>query len=162
MLCSTHVKHSMKSMLPLNVSVVISGISGYVQLALCDCKGSALGRCAHVAALLLKWSDAAHDKGSMIKPSTSQPYTWNRGKKREKKPQRLHEAEYSSSKRKPPSELYMWDPRPENLRCVKDDDTKNLALVLQTDNNASMWVTLLSITYDESSWNNLILQFTEI
>ena len=46
---------------------------------------SALGRCAHVAALLLKLSDdAAHNKGSMIKPSTSQPCTWNRGKKHEK------------------------------------------------------------------------------
>ena len=53
-----------------------------------------------------------------------QPCTWNRGKKHEKKPQRLHEAEYSSTKRKPPSELYICDPRPENLRCVKDDDIK--------------------------------------
>ena len=66
-----------------------------------------------------------------------------------KTPQRLHEAEYSSSKRKPPSELYMWDPRPDNLRCAKDYDIKNLVVDLQTDNNPSMWVTLLSITYDD-------------
>ena len=26
----------------------------------------------------------------------------------------------TASKRKPPFELYIWDPRPENLRCVKD------------------------------------------
>ena len=90
-----HVQHFMKNMLPLNANVVISGISRYVKVAMCDCEASALGRCAHVAALLLKLSDAAHDKGSTIKPSTSQPYTWNRGKKREKKPQQLHEAEYS-------------------------------------------------------------------
>ena len=51
-----------------------------------DCKASALRRCAHVAALLLKLSDAVHDKGSTIKPSKSQPCTWNRGKKREKNP----------------------------------------------------------------------------
>ena len=94
-----HVQHSMKNMLPLNVNVVISDISGYVKVAMCDCKVSALGRCAHVAALLLKLSDAAHDKGSTIKPSTSQPCTWNRGKRHEKKPQQLHEAIYSSSKR---------------------------------------------------------------
>ena len=80
-----HVQHSMKNMLPLNVNVVISDISGYVKVAMCDCKASALGRCAHVAALLLKLSDAAYDKGSTIKPSTPQPCTWNRGKKREKK-----------------------------------------------------------------------------
>ena len=79
-----HVQHSMKNMLPLNINVVISEISGYVKVAMCDCKASALGRCAHVAALLLKLSDAAHDKGSTIKSSTSEPCTWNRGKKREK------------------------------------------------------------------------------
>ena len=84
-----------------------------------------------------------------------------------KKPQRLHEAEYSSSKRKPPSELYMWDPRPENLRCVKDDDIKNLVVDLQADNNPSMWVTLLSITYDDlkleqsdiTIYRNMAMQF---
>ena len=43
----------------------------------------------------------------------------------------------------------MWDPRPKNLRCVKDDDNKNLVEDLQTDNNPSMWVTLLPITYDD-------------
>ena len=49
-----HVQHSMKNMLPLNVNVVISDISGYVKVAMCDCKeANALGRCAHVAALLL-------------------------------------------------------------------------------------------------------------
>ena len=51
---------------------------------MCDCKASALERCAPVAALLLKLSDAVHDEGSTIKPSMSQPCTWNRGKKREK------------------------------------------------------------------------------
>ena len=64
-----HVQHSVKNMLPLNVNVVIGDISGYVKVAMCDCKASALGRCAHVAALLLKLSDAEHDKGSTIKPS---------------------------------------------------------------------------------------------
>ena len=43
----------------------------------------------------------------------------------------------------------MSGPRPENLRCVKDDDIKNLVVDLQTDNNPSMWVTLLPITYDD-------------
>ena len=143
-----HMQHSMKNMLPLNVNVVISDISGYVKVAMCDCKVSALGRCAHVAALLLKLSDAAHDKGSTIK-AVHVTTRHMEGKKHDKKSQRLHEAEYSSSKRKPPSELYMWDLRPENKRCVKEDDIKNLVVDLQADNNPSMWVTLLSITYDD-------------
>ena len=70
-----HVKHSMKNMLPLNVNAVISEISGYVKVAMCDCQASAIGRRAHVAALLLKLKDAAHDKGSTIKRSTSIPCT---------------------------------------------------------------------------------------
>ena len=37
----------------------------------------------------------------------------------------------------------------ENLRCVKDDDFKNLVVGLQADNNSSMLVTLLSLTYDD-------------
>ena len=74
-------------MLPLNFNVVISDIRGYVKAAMCHCKASALGRCVHFAALLLKLSDAApHDKGSTIKLSMSQPCTWNRGKKRKKNP----------------------------------------------------------------------------
>ena len=161
-----HVQHSMKNMLPLNVNVVISDISGYVKVAMCDCKVSALGRCAHVAALLLKLSDAAHDKGSTIK-AVHVTTRHMEGKKHDKKSQRLHEAEYSSSKRKPPSELYMWDLRPENKRCVKEDDIKNLVVDLQADNNPSMWVTLLSITYDDfkleqsdiTIYRNMAMQF---
>ena len=37
-----HVQHSMKNMLPLNVNIVVSDISGYVKVAMCDCKASAL------------------------------------------------------------------------------------------------------------------------
>ena len=36
-----HVQHSMKNMLPLNVNIVVSDISGYVKVAMCDCKASA-------------------------------------------------------------------------------------------------------------------------
>ena len=44
----------------------------------------------------------------------------------------------------------MWDPRPENLKCVKDDDDiKNLVVDLQADNNPSMWGTLPPITYED-------------
>ena len=63
----------------------------------------------------------------------------------------------------------MWDPRPENLRCVKDDDIKSLVVDLQTDNNPSMWVTLLSITYDDfkleqsdiTIYRNMTMQFIQ-
>ena len=47
-----HVHHSMKNDVPLNVVIGLSSISGSVQLAKCNCKASALARCAHIAALL--------------------------------------------------------------------------------------------------------------
>ena len=60
----------------------------------------------------------------------------------------------------------MWDPRPENLRCAKDDDIKNLVGDLQADNNP-MWGTLLLITYDDfkleqsdiTIYRNMAMQF---
>ena len=77
-----HVQYSMNNMLPLNVFVVISNVSGYVKSAECDCKASALGRCAHIAAILLNLSDLGSDT---VQPSTSRPCTWNEGKKSQEK-----------------------------------------------------------------------------
>ena len=82
-----HVQHSMKSFLPLNVTVTVSNISGYVKTASCDCIASSLGRCAHIAAVLLKLSDTEN----IIEPSTSKPCTWNKGKKRVKNPTQANE-----------------------------------------------------------------------
>lgn len=162
-----HVQHSMKNQLPLNAFVIISNVSDYVKATNCDCKASELGRCAHIAAILLKLSDLSGDKKLIIQSSTSQPCTWNKGKKREKIPQKLHQAEYGSSKRKPPSELYTWDPRPENLRSVSDDAVRNFVVDLQSDPKPSMWESLLPIRYDNfkldqgdnAIYRNLTLQF---
>ena len=42
---------------------------------------------------------------------TSKPWQWNKGKKRTKNPQKLHQAEYSSfSKSQRSDELYKWEP----------------------------------------------------
>ena len=108
-----HVQHSMKNLYPLNVLVYISNASGAIKDAECDCKASSLGRCAHVAVVLLMLSDSVATYGSVVDaPSTSQPCTWNKGKKRTKNPQKVHLATYSSSKRKRPSCMHTWDPRP--------------------------------------------------
>ena len=42
-----HVHHSMKNLLALSVTVVISGCSGNIKKALCTCKASSIDRCAH-------------------------------------------------------------------------------------------------------------------
>ena len=148
-----HVHHSMKNELPLNVNVVLSGISGHVKSGLCDCRSSSLERCSHVAALLLKLSDMA-DKGVLVRPSTSAPCQWNKGKKREKKPQKIHQADYGSKKRKHPSDLYNWDPRPENQRTISEDHITDFINGLDSTDRSPMWLTILSVTYEDFVLDN--------
>ena len=82
-----HVQHSMKNEYPLDVMVALSKFSDFVVKASCNCKASALNRCAHVAALLLKLEEYTKKNGHRVTtPSTSKSCTWNRGKKRTKKP----------------------------------------------------------------------------
>ena len=147
----SHVDHSMKRKEDsLNVGVIVSNVSGYVKFAECDCKASAIGRCCHIAALLLKLSDISSENNIIIQPSTSKSQTWGKGKKREKEPKKLHEAEYSSrsSKRKPPSELYNFDPRPEKMRNVSSQSVRNFVVSMQSDPKLSMWESLLPIRYE--------------
>ena len=113
-----HAQHSMKNLLPLNVALKISNTSGFVKYATFDCKASSLGRCAHVAAVLLLFSDTVSNTGTIMEPSTSKPCTWNKGKKRSKTPKPLHLTEYKSSKRKKPDLLYNWDLRPEKYQSL--------------------------------------------
>ena len=161
----------MKSELPLNVFIAISNVSGYVKNAKCDCRASAIGRCCHVAPLLLKLSDFSTENSNIvIKPSTSEPCTWNKGKKRAKKPKKLHEAEYSSSKRKPYSQLYEWDPRPKDKRSVSNKLIQNLIISLQSINTKpSMRESLLPLQYENFNlvqsdihiYRNLTLEFLQ-
>ena len=58
-----HVHHSMKKLLPLNVSVVLSGASGNIKNYSCSCKASEYNRCAHVTALLLYLDDFVKNNG---------------------------------------------------------------------------------------------------
>ena len=76
-----HVHHSMKSDLPLNVAIALSCISGSIKFGTCNCRASALGRCAHIAALLLQLNEFISANGYDVNaPSTSRPCTWNAGK----------------------------------------------------------------------------------
>ena len=149
-----HVHHSMKSEYPLNVHVYISNASGYIKSSGCDCKASSLGRCAHVAAMLLMLSDFVTENGGMVHElSTSLPCTWNKGKKRKKNPNPLHMVTYKSSKRKNPSKLYNWDPRPKEYQKKVDiDQVSNFVKHLQSISQCrglSMWETVLKITYED-------------
>ena len=164
-----HVQHSMKNEYPLDVMVALSKLSGFIVKASCNCKASALSRCAHVAALLLNLEEYTKKNGHrVITPSTSKPCVWNRGKKRAKNPKPLHEAEYKS-KRFNDGRMYKWDPRPKELRgnLTKqqiNDFVRDLQTVSAATNHESMWETSLFISYDnynlEDDRKQILLQLT--
>ena len=107
-----HVHHSIKNLLPLNTEVCVSIMSGFIKRVRWDCKADLVGRCSHVAAVLLMLSNYILENGHVVeKTSTSLLCSWNEGKKRNKIPRKLHESMYESSNRKHPGDLYHWDPR---------------------------------------------------
>ena len=109
------VHHSMKREDALKTMIGLSKVSGAVQFAECNCKASALARCSHIAAVLLKLQNFVEQSQlghSIDIPSTSKPCTWNTGKKRKKTPEAIHKADYSDSKAKA-QRILSWDPRPE-------------------------------------------------
>eukprot|EP00795_Rhopilema_esculentum_P005751 gene5751-11021_t len=137
----------MKNDVPLNVVIGLSSISGSVQLAKCNCKASALARCAHTAALLLKITDFAKNNGyTVISPSTSKSCVWKTGEKRKKNPKTIHEENYSSKKFFK-DRIINWVPRPVNFReRPNDQDINEFVKDLQSK---------LSKIWTETGYNNM-------
>lgn len=115
------------------------------------------GRCAHIAAILLMLSKHIDENGYIVeKVSTSLPCSWNKGKKREKKTQKLHNVSYQSNKRQKPDDLYYWDPRPKELRIKNNEEQVNSFICdiqsiysMKGGNQFCMWQTLLKISYKD-------------
>lgn len=146
-----HVHHSMKNEYPLNVPVVLSKASGFVVKACCDCKSRALNRCAHVAAVLFTLGDYSGKHGLRVtEQSTSKPCVWNRGKKRAKNPNTVHETNYKSRKLRC-GRVYHWDPRPKEHRGeVTSQEINKFIIDLQS----------ASVAIDEGSmWGDLTKDF---
>ena len=97
----------------LNTEVCVSIMSSFIKSARWDWKDGLVGRYSHVAVALLMLSNKVLENGHVVeKTSTSLPCSWNKGKKRNKTPRKLHESMYESSNRKHPGDLYHWGPRP--------------------------------------------------
>ena len=147
-----HVHHSMKNEYPLNVSVVLSKASGFVEKACCDCKSRALNRCAHVAAVLFTLVDySGKHRLRVTEQSTSTPCVWNRGKKRAKNPNTVHETNYKSRKLRG-GRVYHWDPRPKEHRGeVTSQEINKFIIDLQSAS--------VAINDRESMWGDLTKDF---
>lgn len=151
-----HVHHSMKGEPPLLASVTLSKATGFVLNGKCTCKAQSIQRCAHVGAILYHLLDYIEKHGCLIENAcTSLPCVWNKGKKRDKNPQKLHEAVYSGLKRKP-SKMYEFDPRLPQNRGINIADTNAFLVSLQEDSQGgtpSMWETLLELKYRDFELN---------
>ena len=166
-----HVHHSMKRELPLNVSLVISGMSGCIKKAPCTCKANAAGRCAHVTALLLFLDDHIKENGyTATVTCTEEPCVWNQGRKRDKNPQPIHQAAYKSVTREM-STMYNFDPRPTRFRGIDMERSNQFVRELESYSSKTgekpMWLTLFQVTYadfvpdaeDRSCYSQMMYQF---
>ena len=160
-----HVWPSMRNNLPHNVLVILSVNSGAVIHASCSpCKVSELGRCSHVVAVLLSLVDHVKTHGSITStPCTSKESSWNKGKKRKKKPQRLSSADYPSKNKKSKMPVIDFDPRPISCRRVTSENINNFVRDLQKISKdqeiSSMWEVQLKISYNDYQLEDLsILQ----
>ena len=128
-----HVWPSMKSDLPHNVLIVLSVASGAVMHAFCEpCKVSALGRSSHVVAVLFTLLDHVEKNGPTIStPGTSKECVWNKGKKRDKYPQKLSDVKYLSKRKLSSIDVINFDPRPKSRRHVEARHINNLIKDLQ-------------------------------
>lgn len=140
----TTVKASMKNE-QHNVLVTLSARSGSVIDGNCDCKASALGRCSHVAALLLT---------ALHKPAcTDLPCNWKKGSKR-KDPGPVHSKGYGRNF----ASVLNFDPRPKKDRGVSNEQVNNFLAELQTANYKtgviSMWQTQLMHVYEDYTLTN--------
>ncbi|XP_071166179.1 uncharacterized protein [Mytilus edulis] len=136
------------------VHITLSSISGAVLDASCTCPASCLGRCNHVAALLLMLNKHCKESGYDATACTSKPCEWNQGKKSNKNPSKITEAAYSYYKSRP-KKLSTFDPRPQNQRNISKETKNSFIMEMQYNSlrtsKPSMWGTLLSSQYEDYS-----------
>jgi hypothetical protein len=136
-----------------NVHITISIISGAVLNASCTCPAAALGRCNHVAALLLMLNKHCMDNGYEPASCTSKPCEWNKGKKANKNPGKVTEVSYSFYKVKK-GKISDFDPRPETKRHLSKENKNNFVTELKYGGCKSgriatcMWETLIKYRHE--------------
>ena len=155
-----HVWPSMKTDLPHNVVVVLSLNSGAVIHASCKpCRASSLGRCSHVVAVLFSILDHVKKQGPILsKPCTSQEFSLNKGKKRNKNPRRVSDAKYQNKQKQSVAAVIDFDPRPLEYRKVSLVQINRLVSALsgmsKYSDGLSMWETQLKSTYKNYDLGN--------
>ena len=115
-LLNCKVQSSYKHLINYNVTCIVAFKTGFIRDTSCECTASAMGRCSHVAGLLYAILDFKKNFESNTVTCTGEQMKWNMGRKKNKNPKALHEAQYDSFKRKSSNSSYNFDPRPPSLR----------------------------------------------
>jgi hypothetical protein len=130
------------------VMVTISTHNSQIVDASCDCKCSAMGRCSHVAALLLALEDYTLVFGHEPVACTSKLKSWNQGRKTKKDPGPVHQATYNK-KIKVDKIEHNTLPIECQTEAYKKEFCNKFIADLPTTGNFSMWERALRIDYSD-------------
>lgn len=132
------------------VRVMINPFTGQVVTGECNCKGSSLGRCSHVSALLrmvLKFCNHTEEI-----PCTSKRCEWNQGRKL-KEPKQIARS-YASNRAVPSTSTSQANSIEDNNLTEKcnlkgDNLLKSLQEISANTKKISMWEVLLTVDYED-------------
>lgn len=140
-----------------NTTVTLSIRTGAVKEGTCTCRVKEIGRCSHVAALLLSIEDHVKTHGNDPKSVTEQKCQWNQGQKKNKNPSAVFDVKYMSTKkelvrpRKSGTDRREFDPRPSSYRqdeLLKEDKHSFLS-DLHLNVGDCGWTNILEYEYDD-------------
>ena len=139
-----------------NTTVTLSVRTGAVKEGTCTCRVKEMGRCSHVAALLLFLDDHVKTHGNDPKSVTEKTCQWNKGQKTNKNPSVVFEVQYKSTKkelmrpRKPGTERREFDPRPVTSRKPVEKAEKHSFLSdLHMNLGDCGWTNILDYEYED-------------
>ena len=142
-----------------NCTVTLSELSGSVIERTCTCSGSGMGRCSHVAALLLALEDYTIEFGTDMPTCTGKLAEWNKGRRKNKNPETIFNKEYPSMKKNlkrqktTGKDVIKSDPRPEELQesNLSNEQKNEFISSLLINGQECGWTKLLDIHYDNFS-----------
>ena len=99
----------MKNLLPLNTEVCVSIMSGFIKSARRDCKAGPVGRCSHVAAVLLMLSNYILENGHVAEKHQLHCLVLGIKEKSETKPQENFMSQFMNPVSENKDKFSMWE-----------------------------------------------------
>lgn len=135
--------------LAYDVSVALGLKDAKVVTGTCQCKGSAMGRCSHIAALLFALEDYTIHFGYQPPSCTSMICQWNVGRQKRKNPGAARESAYN--KKLPTDRIINFHPRSQRLVDTESENKacERFIATLPATGNFSMFLQVLEPRYED-------------